>query len=146
MGCDIHMVLEHKVVALENGVRREKWVGVNAFQSSKDFDGSHHVPTARTRNYKRFGALAGVRDDGPEPKGIPSDASELTKLLVDEWGSDGHSHSWLTLTEAAEIFLATENSAGAKDRIGINYPAYYFFGVEEHEGYANFRVVFWFDN
>ena len=33
------------------------------------------------------------------PKGIPDDISELAKYDVDEYGGDGHSHSYLGITE-----------------------------------------------
>lgn len=34
-----------------------------------------------------------------EPKGIPSDASSDYKMEAEEWGCDGHSHSYLTVAE-----------------------------------------------
>ena len=33
------------------------------------------------------------------PKGIPPDASNWFQVQCDDYGSDGHSHSWLTLAE-----------------------------------------------
>lgn len=91
MGCDIHTFSEKKI----NG----KW----EFQKSIDID----------RNYDLFSILANVRNgygfagvktgEGfisiSNPKGIPFDASKEYEKEVEEWGGDGHSHSWLTIKE-----------------------------------------------
>jgi hypothetical protein len=100
------------------------------------------LPVTTDRNYARFAALAGVRGEGLEPRGIPDDASETTKYLVELWGSDGHSHSWLPAEEAAEIFLATDH-AQTPGEYKTKFPASYFLGVE---GTAEHRLIFWFDN
>lgn len=68
------------------------------------------------RNYDLFGMLANVRNgwgfagcdtgDGFKPiampKGVPDDASDYYLRKVEEWGCDGHSHSWLTIRELLE--------------------------------------------
>jgi hypothetical protein len=141
MGCDIHVVLEVKTTI--------GWVAVDTYQghhkswvTEGEYDWSSPITTAR--NYGRFGALAGVRRDGPDPKGIPDDASGTTKHLVDRWGVDGHSHSWLPSKEAAEIYLQT---AGPDlEDYKREYPENYFFGIERHDKNEEYRVVFWFDN
>ena len=65
------------------------------------------------RNYDLFAILADVRngsgfagvDTGDgfnpifEPRGLPEDVSKDYKQLVDNYGEDGHSHSWVTLEE-----------------------------------------------
>lgn len=65
------------------------------------------------RNYNLFAILANVRNghgfagsdtgDGfvpmAEPRGVPDDATDFYKHQVEEWGGDGHSHSWATLGE-----------------------------------------------
>lgn len=65
------------------------------------------------RNYDVFAILADVRNgrgfagsdtgDGfnpiADPKGVPEDASDYYKKVVDEWGQDGHSHSYFTMEE-----------------------------------------------
>jgi hypothetical protein len=58
------------------------------------------------RNYWLFGALtngevrnassAGIFDD---PRGVPADVSDEVQDAIDNWGQDGHSHSWLGLDE-----------------------------------------------
>lgn len=95
MGCDIHMRAE----VLKDGkweMVGEVFEGYNNAKSAEPYDG---------RNYELFSFLAGVRnrfDIIPisEPKGYPDDISkEVKKELEDDWGSDGHSASYLTLEE-----------------------------------------------
>lgn len=106
MGCDIHFFVEKKVdgawqlqgeVAPDN----EGWPG---FTGPKFYDG---------RNYNLFAILADVRNgwgfagiktgEGFKPigdaRGVPEDASEGYKQLVNGWGVDGHSHSHFLLRE-----------------------------------------------
>lgn len=151
MGCDIHIVLERKV-------GEGPWLGLRelAFMNI----GGVRIPCpARARNYTRFAALAGARGDGPEPKGMPVDASALALHLVDNWGSDGHSHSYIGLHDACKLWLATENDSWmpgderdaekerARRKERDKEPAQFYFGlwsdeVEQHEH----RLVYWFDN
>lgn len=146
MGCDIHLVLEKR--------HGDKWIGIDTFTGHhrakwtlKDDEYDWSSPVARSRNYERFAALAGVRGDGPEPRGVPADASCTTAYLVEAYGSDGHSHSWLPMKEAAEVWKRTQNNM---DDHGAKYPESYFFGVDTSEGSSHksddYRVVFWFDN
>lgn len=134
MGCDIHMVLERRVC---DG----KWVGVHNFPYYRTIKW-HNFPLATDRNYDRFSALAGVRGEGPEPRGVPDDASDLARLQIEEWGSDGHSHSWLPLKDAAAIFLSTERNLDDHAR---KYPTEHFFNVDPASA-DSYRLVFWFDN
>lgn len=126
MGCDIHLYVEIK----HNG----KWVMVN------EIDGP-----GRDRNYRRFAALAGVRGEGPAPRGLPEDASESVRFHAEDCGEDGHSHSWLPMSEAIPIFAATEH-LGTKDaEAAARWPAYHYFRIEDDK-VDDFRIVFWFDN
>jgi hypothetical protein len=102
-------------------------------------------PPATGRNYTRFAALAGVRGEGPDPKGFPADASELARMLEKEWDGDGHSFSHMSLEEATNIFTTTQDENSITD-FGKKFPKYFFFGVEHEDGFENFRIVFWFDN
>lgn len=68
------------------------------------------------RNYDLFAILANVRNgrgfagvitgEGFKPiaypRGVPADASPEYQQYVEEWGVDGHSHSYLTLRELLE--------------------------------------------
>ena len=128
MGCDIHIVLERKVDG--------EWLGLHDFPYTSG--GSY---PARERNYRRFAMLANVRGDGPEPKGMPSDASQLAKFLCDDYGSDGHSHSYGTMDEVLPIFVGTEYEL---DAYAAQYPASHFFGIEDD--IDQHRIVYWFDN
>lgn len=139
MGCDIHLVLEQRT--------HDKWVAINTFtghhraawtlKTPDDYDWSS--PIARSRNYKRFAALAGVRGDGPAPRGLPPDASDTARLLSEQWGRDAHSHSWLLLAEAIEIWQATSGEPARE------FPGSYFFEVEASNP-EDYRLLFWFDN
>lgn len=134
MGCDIHLVLETKW--------RGQWVG---------------VPMQRcpnTRNYKRFGLLAGVRGPGPDPRGVPDDASAYAQMEIAHWDCDGHSHSWCTLKEFVEACLASEPDPEKMldpDDPRTQDPYYHYFGLEVLDdgvdgAIDDYRVVFWFDN
>lgn len=106
MGCDIHLFIEKKTEAgwehcsapptwnhweMRHEERREgEW----------EFNGNWYSG----RNYEMFALLAGVRnshDQKPiaEPRGMPRNASLAVRRESKEWGSDGHSHSHLTLAE-----------------------------------------------
>lgn len=121
MGCDIHGWVEHKV--------GDRWIAVAKLKD-------------RNRNYRRFALLAKVRDYHGEgkkdPLGIPSDVSETAGYDIEQWGADGHSHSYMPLKDACEIFneTACEKSEWPEDT---------FFDQEE-EDVGKARLVFWFDN
>jgi len=124
MGCDIHGWVERST--------EEGWVAVVPLHDD-------------SRNYKRFAALADVRNhessgiEGQKPKGIPEDVSETTKYHIDEWGNDGHSHSYLSLEEAVHIFV------GGKEARRNHLWKYFDIYLEPDE-IGQFRLVFWFDN
>jgi len=124
MGADIHIAIEKKV--------KDKWLMVTRLHWSRP--GSQ-------RNYKRFGVLASVRGHGMEPKGIPADASESTRLFVED--SDFHSHSWLPVVEASKIFLETEY--GDVDGYIKDFPACHYFDLDG-ENLDDYRIVFCFDS
>lgn len=138
MGCDIHMVVEKKI--------GERWIGVHAFQRFYTREKrASAIPLACDRNYERFAALAGVRGDGPEARGLPDDLSDLAQLDGGYYLGD-HSFSWLPLRDAANIFAATERgimSVWAKD-----YPCEFFFSVTDYRetDLDSYRLVFGFDS
>lgn len=113
MGCDIHMYAE---------VNKDgKWEKVgNIFDNpwyNPDYESKWNTPKTdepyTERNYDLFAILANVRNgygfagvptgSGFEPismpRGLPEDVSAEIKELADEWGRDGHSHSYLILSE-----------------------------------------------
>lgn len=138
MGCDIHMALEKKV--------GNKYVLVTRIDSD-----------LTDRHYRFFSSLAGVRGYGERStKGIPNDISEGGKLFIDEYGSDGHSHSY----DSVETVLKCKNQAykdsfeewGEEGKPAVIegwdiYKAFnYYFDDVEDESYSDYRVIYYFDN
>jgi|SRR5882672_1565310 len=102
MGCDIHLYAEIK----QDG----KWVSADKWSADPWDDGDAQCVEIKWndrlyngRNYALFGVLAGVRDRSQllisRPRGLPKDISLEVRKRSDDYGSDGHSHSWLTLAE-----------------------------------------------
>lgn len=172
MGCDIHFVVEmRKKDAAE-------WVGVYSTDHSPHLASARAVallfqdesaekvdpsgfsaewdyqrPLMKQRNYQFFGALAGVRKDGPEPKGAPSDMSHLARMCVDGWGVDGHSHSHDTLHEFARRWLMTTRTTEVvamrviQEGMTFNQLISKVIGnwiMDDTD--KEYRVVYWFDN
>src|ERR1035438_5267987 len=86
MGCDIHLHTEVKI----NGT----W--------------EHHSVAHIDRNYELFSKMADCGRDGEcaplaPNRGIPADATSLTKFDCKIWSGCGHSHSWLNATEIFEL-------------------------------------------
>lgn len=144
MGCDIHMTVEERTP--------KGWVCIDTMNIHtkaylKRDENPYSVPVAKTRNYQRFAALAGVRGTGPQPKGIPNDASETTRHLIECWGDDGHSHSWCSLNDACAIFVATEPQEVDPKSFKARFPGSHYFNVDGFEDKPDqYRLVFWFDN
>lgn len=96
MGCDIHLYKEKLV----NG----KWLTADVWE--EEDDGSKSVAWKNRfteRNYNLFGLLCkGVRREHEfsfAARGIPFDACEEIKSDTELWGGDGHSHSYLYISE-----------------------------------------------
>jgi len=168
MGCDIHMVLEKNF--------QGKWVGLHAYpylsKSAVRLYGEKykvedklHIGgvVATSRNYRLFAALASVRGESPfghEPLGLPADVSELAGLMSDEYGVDGHSHSYILLPEFLRCYAYAKGDAEAYNKgcvaaiAGEVLPFKEFvpevLGMEwygeEFEKATDYRIVFWFDN
>lgn len=122
MGCDIHIMTEVKVRRkdMPEGVwaNADKWsVDPWVFAHKDDMDIEEYKAEYleihyddkiyRGRDYALFGLLAGVRDDSvtpiSPPKGVPIGCSPEYMRSVDNYGSDGHSHSYLTLEELEAV-------------------------------------------
>jgi hypothetical protein len=166
------MVLEKRVKVRD----KEAWVGVNAFPylTCQVWNASHepNFATGRTswfadgRNYNLFAKLAGVRGEGPSPKGVPDDASDLALMMVDRWEGDGHSHSWMLMDEALPLFLTTGQLGKPGEAVltamrsgteaAIEQSFDHFWSLDEHyndngectgrDKLSDFRLIFWFDN
>ena len=144
MGCDIHLFREKKV--------NDSWECLEPYEIVKDeYDDGKEYPEIDnpyiSRNYALFGFLAGVRHQIPEgfnPRGLPTDVSTLVNGDSERWDLDGHSHSWLSLSEIknklTEFLIApTEGSpyyVPALQHIVSLFP----------NEPAEYRIVFWFDN
>lgn len=124
MGCDIHGWIEKKV----NG----KWIAIRELRDE-----------GRERHYIRFAALAGVRGRGPSARGLPKDISDTCAYAAEGWGTDGHSHSWLPLLEAVDIYHKSRYDQETRDDFMEKYPSEHFFGITAG---PERRLVFWFDN
>lgn len=158
MGCDIHSFAETRVNP-DGG----DWEGI----PFKPFD---------WRNYGMYAFLAGVRNYSAvppiaEPRGLPQGLSHQVKREVEEWGDDGHTHSWLLMSE----LLAFDYDNTLEDRRYTRQEGPNFFngGATSEPGQGkrttwreflgpeffrdlemlraagnqdNTRVVFWFDN
>lgn len=154
MGCDIHAY----------GERRNadgKWTLI------PDCTPFQH------RNYSLFAWLADVRNYSAvtpisNPRGAPPDISESAKLALEDWSSDAHSVSWLSVEE----LLAVDYDQQIEDRRVTRQLAHnlwsggctaepgegkqrtlreflgsdYFDDLEELKEDKAERVVFWFDN
>ena len=155
MGCDIHIVVERKWEGRWVGLRTDQGF-VRGGYNGEETDWVY--PDIGQRNYAFFARLAGVRGDGPEPLGIPGDASDLTLMLTNQWEGDGHSHSYLPLKEFAERWcvgdeafittMAAERLDG-KDRAYarlLDRASIGTFDLYDDMDVEDFRVVFWFDN
>ena len=114
MGCDIHFYVERKA---DDGVweSNDTWTpeeyAEEGVQPRLTVDYKNRL--YHDRNYDLFAILAGVRNgrgfagcdmgDGfnpiSDPRGLPQDVSALLKAESDNYGSDGHSHSWFTVNE-----------------------------------------------
>lgn len=115
MGCDIHCSVEKRMA---DG----SWEAITGFVSDyydkgHDYFGTQEFKEAKApidcRNYNAFAVLADVRngigfagcDTGnainpiAQPKGLPEDVSRSIKEESDDYGYDGHSHSYITVKE-----------------------------------------------
>lgn len=146
MGCDIHMFCEfqnekgkwEKAGAMfePDYVKKDRpviegWYESEGFYSHNKWltDQPYHM-----RNYDVFAWLADVRngrgfagcDTGDavvpvaEPRGLPDDVSVAVKKLSDDYGSDGHSHSFLTLAE----IMSADTSAPKVHRAFVDMAVY----------------------
>jgi hypothetical protein len=145
MGCDIHSYAERK-----NQSGKWEMIEFSPF---------------KWRNYDWFGFLADVRNYSAippiaEPRGLPKGLSPRVREKVDDWGSDGHSKSWLSVAE----LVAFNYDAECEDRYmeqtgGICEPGQgkmttfrkllgkrFLRDVAKLQKIGAERVVFWFDN
>ena len=111
MGCDIHLYVERQD---ETG----RWIAVDEWTRDAEDDNRLSLKDWQDgfytgRNYGLFAILADVRNgqgfagiktgDGfnpiEPPRGLPVDCSPEVREYSEQWGVDGHSHSWFTVKE-----------------------------------------------
>lgn len=137
MGCDIHLHTEVKI----NG----KW--------------EHYSVPDVPRNYKLFEKMAGVRGDIreaiAEPRGMPNDATVVTRFDCKHEEPDGHSHSWLNADEIGSLARwIREQKFGENVTdadffgwiFGMSWYGWLEFKEDRPPGIEDIRFVFWFDN
>lgn len=112
MGCDIHLYTEINTGKAWEPLRSMR---VDEY-SEKPGVQMYMTEEGVGRNYRLFALLANVRNGHgfagvdlgdptvpvSEPKGLPVDVSPECRTESDNWGVDGHSHSWFTLAEMYE--------------------------------------------
>ncbi len=139
MGCDIHLHTEVKIGG--------QWY--------------HYSAPSMGRNYHVFAKMCGVRND-PDwgitpitsgPRGLPEDASFLTRFASDEYGPNGHSRSYLTASEIAELEAYMETLYGPFIEskswgylFGNSWGGFTKYPGDSPDGLEDVRFVFWFDN
>ena len=172
MGADIHFVIEHRDP--HDGLG---WVGVfwsdaphspSSYNTGYAYDqnanitpeeqrrrmdhGVHPFGRLGRRDYDFFARLAGVRGGGPEPNGVPPDASALAQRCVMRWEGDGHSHVHMALREFVKRKIITDVTIAdaAKSKLQGGDPiAEYLGNCIDDDGITlddNTRVIAWFDN
>ena len=132
MGTHIRTMLEKEI----NG----EWVLVHV---------PHWNAPAECRNYDRFAKLAGVRGDGPAPKGAPSDISKGAQYRLGKYGSDAHSVSYDTLIRFLDVCKETERDSTwdySSYKTSDFCEHYLGIGFDKDERVDDFRVVYWFDS
>lgn len=121
MGCDIHLWVEKRVVKCQYG--EDVWETVD-HPDGRWYSGRNYDLFAILANVRNGRGFAGIRtgggfipilpedaetdesrslEHGGEPvpfcRGVPQRASDEYHAEVFRWSVDGHSHSWLTLSE-----------------------------------------------
>ncbi len=170
MGADIHFTIEHRDPNDGLGWTGVFWSDASYSPSRYNKDclhdpntsieeahrrmdrGVHPFGRLGRRDYDFFARLAGVRGDGPEPNGVPPDASALTQRYISRWGGDGHSHAHMTLREFVKRKIITDVTIAdaAKSKLQGGDPiAEYLGDCIDGDGITlddNTRVIAWFDN
>lgn len=145
MGCDIHTYVEKKVEGVWQPVE-----GLNPYYEMYPSEQKYVLEgwIYRGRDYGLFSLLADVRnyDDiiAPldEPRGVPTDASVHIAKEAKRWGSDGHSHSYFTLSELQAADPETQQQFH-QFFIADTVPKLITLSQGDPD---SVRFVFWFDN
>ncbi len=135
MGCDIHFVIEKK--------KGHGWFGL----SGTDYG---YRPGAKERHYNFFSELAGVRGEGPDAKGVPDDASDLTLECLNHWKGDAHSMTYYSVEHFVEVWLKCNKDLNmlVEDNMYAILDKCLDLGqiADEKNWQKHYRIVIWFDN
>jgi len=153
MGCDIHLYTEKLSYSYRKDLEAWRCADIftldpDAISGDSEYSRFQIRRVYRDRDYTLFACLAGVRNYGnitpiDEPRGLPPDVSDYVRMVADEWGCDGHSHSYLTLGELqdAEPDFTSVPRAGMVANETAHSDATLLRYLRD-----TFRIVFWFDN
>ena len=163
MGCDIHMHVEYRDKVFGYWCCGDYFKlrnGTMAYNPKYDL-----VELYGNRSYTLFSILANVRNiDGLQyislPKGLPEDATDITKTDYESWGMDAHSCSYLTLKEIIdfrEIYdwdeyhmldIIIDRLRERADELNVIYDFQWINNSynKAYEQSDQIRIVFWFDN
>lgn len=158
MGADIHIWLERKLPSGKWAMHdRFGYISMEAHritvEPGKAYMGDFAYHNVGGRNYEFFAALAGVRGEGPEPRGLPPDVSDYVQQESDGYGRDGHSHSWMSAAEFMPIYA--EHHLDVKYAVDVvggrtTWEKLFerLFGtyLDAPGGLDDYRFVFFFDN
>jgi len=154
MGCDIHCYVEARngadweiVPAPADDVEspcRYTIEGPRRSTRNGPWRVYHYEPDRRylakwinIRDYELFGWMAGVRREVPNAnvaRGIPAQVSAEYAEDVDHYAGDGHSHSWLSVSELeSREDCPSDLRDLAKE-------------IRTYTGNREARIVFYFDN
>jgi len=156
MGCDIHMFIEYKagnnlpwqadphhVPVWEDRCKDDSTVPQEEWCDHCKDDGEKQVycdagyldysqVRATGRDYALFGILAGVRGGGErEPLGLPDNVSDMILAASTKYGSDGHSHSYMSLEEFKQAIYEEREYEDA------NPPSYDAFHMNAYNEYKD---------
>lgn len=110
MGCDIHLYVEKKIDGqwkIQGKLEDADDEGYRKFSGPSFYDGRSYnlfAILADVRNGRGFAGVKTGEGFNPisEPRGVPDDASEEYRYMVEQWDCDGHSHSHHTLRQLLE--------------------------------------------
>lgn len=158
MGRDIHIWLEQKRPAY---YQVDHWELLASEVSVVRDYSLFHVLAYRDEDTSQLPSLG-------EPRGLPADIAPVTAQAADEWGTDGHSRSFLTyedwrvmgraLPAGFDPALTPACPSSDDDRIiaarvdtvpvgpNVDLAAIIAYLAVYHNGGHLTRMVFWFDN
>ena len=139
MGTDIHNHIEYFIATFkgfdENHLARfeKRWFCGDYFKISPNNNEYEVIPFCEESDYKLFAMLANVRNANgleyiSEPRGLPTDVTDIVSSDFVQWGKDAQDASYVTLRELLDFKvkvpyikhkgMITERDARALDTLG----------------------------